>query len=169
MSKPVEKTLGMRALEREGIPYTPFTFPETIHDALGVAKYCGLPPEQVFKTLVVEVPDPGGRQRPQHVLVLVPGGHSLDLKQAAAGLGVKRVTMARQEIAEHVTGQKVGGISALGLLGKGFAVYLDEQARQLEEIVISAGRRGINLRLRREDFLRLTGARWLKASVRSVV
>ncbi len=169
MSKPVEKTLGMRALERQGIPYTPLTFPETIHDALGVAEYCGLPPELVYKTLVVEVPDPAGKRRPEYVLVLVPGGHSLDLKQAAAGLGVKRVAMARREEAERVTGLKAGGISALGLLGKGFAVYLDEQARQLEEIVISAGRRGINLRLRREDFLRLTGARWLKASVPSVV
>lgn len=167
MSKPVEKTLGMRALEREGIPYTPFTFPETIHDALGVAEYCGLPPEQVFKTLVVEVPDPAGRRRPEYVLVLVPGGHSLDLKQAAAGLGVKRVTMARQEIAEHVTGLKVGGISALGLLGKGFGVYLDERAQEFEEIVVSAGRRGINLQLRREDFVRLTGARWIRASVSS--
>jgi Cys-tRNA(Pro)/Cys-tRNA(Cys) deacylase len=163
----VEKTLGMRALEREGIPYTPFTFPETIHDALGVAEYCGLPPEQVFKTLVVEVPDPAGRRRPEYVLVLVPGGHSLDLKQAAAGLGVKRVTMARQEIAEHVTGLKVGGISALGLLGKGFGVYLDERAQEFEEIVVSAGRRGINLQLRREDFVRLTGARWIRASVSS--
>jgi Cys-tRNA(Pro)/Cys-tRNA(Cys) deacylase len=163
----VEKTLGMRALEREGIPYTPFTFPETIHDALGVAEYCGLPPEQVFKTLVVEVPDPAGRRRPEYVLVLVPGGHSLDLKQAAAGLGVKRVAMARQEIAEHVTGLKVGGISALGLLGKGFGVYLDERAQEFEEIVVSAGRRGINLQLRREDFVRLTGARWIRASVSS--
>jgi len=167
LSKPVEKTLGMRALEREGISYTPFTFPEAIHDALGVAEYCGLPPEQVFKTLVVEVPDPAGRRRPEYVLVLVPGGHSLDLKQAAAGLGFKRATMARQEDAEHVTGMKVGGISALGLLGKGFGVYLDERAQEFEEIVVSAGRRGINLQLRREDFVQLTGARWIRASVSS--
>jgi Cys-tRNA(Pro)/Cys-tRNA(Cys) deacylase len=169
VSKAPEKTLGMRALDREGIPYTPYYYPESIHDALGVAEHCGLPPEQVFKTLVVEVPDPGGRQRPRHVLVLVPGGFSLDLKQAAAGLGAKRVTMARQETAEHVTGLNVGGISALGLLGKGFGVYLDERAQEFEEIVVSAGRRGINLRMRREDFIRLTGARWIRASVSSAI
>jgi Cys-tRNA(Pro)/Cys-tRNA(Cys) deacylase len=159
----------MRALEREGVSYTPFYFPENIHDALGVAAYCGLPPELVYKTLVVEVPDPAGKRRPEYILVLVPGGHSLDLKLAAAGLGVKRIAMAPREAAERVTGLKAGGISALGLLGKGFGVYLDEQARQLEEIVVSAGRRGINLRLRREDFIRLTDARWLKASAPSVV
>jgi len=154
----------MRALEREGIPYTPFYFPENIHDALGVAAHCGLPPEQVYKTLVVEIPDPAGKRRPEYGLVLVPGGHSLDLKQAAAALGVKRIAMADRAAAERVTGLKAGGISALGLLGKGFGVYLDEQALQLEEIVVSAGRRGINLMLRREDFIRLTGAHWLKAS-----
>jgi len=155
----------MRALEREGIPYTPFYFPENIHDALGVAAHCGLPPEQVYKTLVVEIPDPAGKRRPEYGLVLVPGGHSLGLKQAAAALGVKRIAMADRAEAERVTGLKAGGISALGLLGKGFGVYLDEQALQLEEIVVSAGRRGINLMLRREDFIRLTGAQWLKASV----
>jgi Cys-tRNA(Pro)/Cys-tRNA(Cys) deacylase len=80
-------------------------------------------------------------------------------------MGVKRLAMARREQAERVTGLKAGGISALGLLGKGFEVFLDEQARSLEEMVVSAGRRGINLRLRREDFIRLTGARWLKAGV----
>lgn len=164
MTKPVEKTLGMRALEREGISYTAFYFPESIHDALGVAAHCGLPPEQVFKTLVVELPDSAGKRRPEYLLVLVPGGRSLDLKRAAAGMGVKRLAMARREDAERVTGLKAGGISALGLLGKGFGVYLDEQALELEEIVVSAGRRGINLKLRREDFIRLTGARWLQAS-----
>lgn len=161
---PPEKTLGMRALEREGIPYTPLYFPESIHDALGVAEHCGLPPEQVYKTLVVEVPNSARRQPPSFVLVLVPGGRSLDLKQAAVGLGVKRLAMARQDAAERVTGLKVGGISALGLLGKGIRVYLDESARELDEIVVSAGRRGINLTLRREDFMRLTGAKWLRAT-----
>ena len=165
MSKPPEKTLGMRTLDREGVPYTPYYFPEDIHDALGVAAYCGLPPEQVFKTLVVELPDPVGKKRPAHALVLIPGGYTLDLKQAAAEMGVKRLAMARREQAEQVTGLKAGGISALGLLGKGFGVFLDERARLHEEIVVSAGRRGINLKLRREDFIRLTGARWLKAGV----
>ncbi|MCJ7512971.1 MAG: hypothetical protein MUO23_08375 [Anaerolineales bacterium] len=161
---PPEKTLGMRALEREGIPYAPLYFPESIHDALGVAEHCGLPPEQVYKTLVVEVPNSARRQPPSFVLVLVPGGRSLDLKQAAVGLGVKRVAMARQDDAERLTGLKVGGISALGLLGKGIRVYLDDSARELDEIVVSAGRRGINLTLRRADFMRLTGAKWLRAS-----
>jgi Cys-tRNA(Pro)/Cys-tRNA(Cys) deacylase len=163
-----EKTLGMRALEREAIPYDPIYFPESIHDALGVAAHAGTPAEQVYKTLVVQVPDLANNRRPTHVLVVVAGDRALDLKKTAAGLGVKRVAMARQDDAERMTGLKVGGISALGLLGKGFRVYLDRAAMLQDEIIVSAGRRGINLRLRRDDFMRITGAEWLDASTDAV-
>jgi len=156
----------MRALEREGIPYTPFYFPENIHDALGVAAHCGLPPEQVYKTLVVQVIDPA-TQAPlrshKPLLILVAATRTLDPKKVAAALGVKRVGMARQADAERMTGLKVGGISALSLLHRGFEVYVDEPAMLFEEFVVSAGQRGLNLRLKVVDLLAVTGAGWMDA------
>ncbi len=157
-----KKTLAMRVLEEHGVPYQVVAFPETIHDALGVAAHAGLPPHLVYKTLVVEVRDGGPKPRP--LLVLVAADRTLDLKKVARAVGVRRVEMAPQARAEHVTGLKVGGISALALLDRGFRVFLDRPASRLDEIVVSAGVRGVNLRLRVADFVRVTGAEWIDAS-----
>lgn len=159
------KTLAMRALDERGISYQVVSFPEAIHDALGVATHAGLPPHQVYKTLVVEVREArprSPRQRP--LLVLVAADRTLDLKKVARALGVKRVEMASHAQAERLTGLKVGGISALALLDKGWRVLIDRPAANLEEIVVSAGQRGLNLRLRVEDLLRVTRAEWVEAS-----
>jgi Cys-tRNA(Pro)/Cys-tRNA(Cys) deacylase len=163
----IEKTLAMRVLEGQGVAYDVIVFPESIHDALGVAVQAGLPPEMVYKTLVVEVVDRGERTppgRPRPLLILVAAPRALDLRKASAGLGVKKIAMARQVDAERWTGLQVGGISALALLHRGFPVYLDEEAVVLDEFVVSAGKRGLNLRMRVEDFVRVTAAQWLDAS-----
>jgi Cys-tRNA(Pro)/Cys-tRNA(Cys) deacylase len=165
------KTLAMRVLEGSQIPYQVIEFPETIHDARGVAEVAHLPPEAVYKTLVVQALDPS-TQAPlrshKPLLILVAATRSLDPKKAAAALGVNRVGMARQEDAERLTGLKVGGISALALLNRGFDVYVDEPARLLDEFVVSAGKRGLNLRLQVEAFLHVTGAKWLDAGRESL-
>jgi len=160
----VRKTLAMRRLESRGVAYQPIVFPETIHDALGVAAHAGLPPELVYKTLVARVVDPPPRGKPRPLLLMIAAGRTLDLKKAARAAGAKRVEMAPQAEAESLTGLKVGGISALALVDRGFPVYLDEPARGLEELVVSAGQRGINLRLRLEDLISATGAAWADIS-----
>lgn len=154
------KTLAMRILESRKVRFDVIAFPETIHDALGVAEHAGLPPSHVFKTLVVLPTD----RRARPVLILIPAGATIDLRRAAELLGFKRLQMASRAEAERMTGLKVGGVSALSLLSKGFAVHLDRFAESLDSIVVSAGRRGLNVRLRVEDFRRLTGAGWLDAS-----
>jgi Cys-tRNA(Pro)/Cys-tRNA(Cys) deacylase len=58
----------------------------------------------------------------------------------------------------------VGGISALALLNRGFAVYIDEPAIVLDFILVSAGQRGVNLRLDVDDLVRVTGAEYIDAS-----
>ncbi len=164
----VKKTLAMRVLEDHRISYQVVSFPESIHDALGVALHAGLPPHMVYKTLVVEAqeePPRSPRQRP--LLVLVGADRTLDLKKVARAVGVKRVEMASHAQAERLTGLKVGGISALALLNKAFRVLIDQPAADLEEIVISAGQRGLNLRLRVEDFMRVTRAEWVDVSQES--
>jgi Cys-tRNA(Pro)/Cys-tRNA(Cys) deacylase len=161
------KTLAMRLLEGKGIAYQVIAFPDTIHDALGVAEHAGLPAQSVYKTLVVQVVDPASglpSRSAKACLILVAADSTLDLKRVARALGVKKVQMARQTDAERLTGLKVGGISALALLQRGFDVYLDGRARQLEEIVVSAGQRGLNLRLRVADFVAVAGARWMDAA-----
>jgi Cys-tRNA(Pro)/Cys-tRNA(Cys) deacylase len=98
------------------------------------------------------------------VLILEPADATLDLKQAAKALGAKRLEMARQQQAERLTGLKVGGISALALTHKHWPVYLDRRAEGLERIVVSAGERGRNVRLRLDDFVAVTGAHWIDAA-----
>ena len=160
VTAPSPKTLAMRILDRRGIAYEVVSFPETIHDALGVAAHAGLPAAHVFKTLVVLADEP----RRHSLLVLVPAGTSLDLRRAAGALGVKRLRMATQAEAEKLTDLKVGGISPLALLSKPFEVHLDRSAEILPWLVVSAGKRGLNLRMRVDDFRLVTGAQWLDAA-----
>ncbi len=161
------KTLAMHVLDGRKIDYQVIEFPETIHDALGVAEHAHLLPGLVYKTLVVQVVDPA-----------TPGAASIaqaaaDPRRAPTARWIrrrspprwesKRVAMARQADAERLTGLKVGGISALALLHRGFDVYVDEPGMLLDAFVISAGQRGLNLRLAVDDFVQVTGARWLDA------
>lgn len=149
-----DKTLGMRVLDGHGIPYEVIEFPDTIHDAVEVAQVAGVPPENVYKTLVVEASEPGFKP----MLIMIASASQLDLKKVAQAIGAKKAHMAKHSDAERMTGLKTGGISALALLNKGFAVYIDEWAELLDFILVSAGQRGINLRLSPVDLIRVTGA-----------
>ncbi len=53
------KTLAMRVLEGAGVPYEVYEFPDTVHDAVEVARHTGVPPQNVYKTLVAQAEDPG--------------------------------------------------------------------------------------------------------------
>lgn len=155
MSAP--KSNVLRLLSARKVPYQAFTFSAEIHSAEGAAEAMGVPAERVYKTLVVL------RERGRPLLVLVPGGRQLDLRRLARAVDEKKLHMATQREAEALTGLLVGGISALALLNKGFAVYVDDSAGRLDEFYVSAGQRGLNVRLSVADFLRLTGARLVPA------
>jgi Cys-tRNA(Pro)/Cys-tRNA(Cys) deacylase len=154
----VKKLHSMRVLEAQGVRYEVLSFPDTIHSAVGVAAYYGLPPAQVYKTLVV-VLAPG-----KPALVLIAGDREIQLKQLAQALGEKKLRMATQKEAEAWTGLKVGGISALALFHGGFPVYIDRAAAALDEIIISAGQRGMDIRLTIPDLVRVTGAAFVEAT-----
>lgn len=156
----VEKTLAMKVLEGKKVPYEVVTFPNDMHDAEAIAALLGVPAELVYKTLVVMPPAAG--QKP--LLVMVPADRQLDLKQLAAGLGAKKIRMATHREAEEMTGLQVGGISALALLNRGFGVYLDDNARDKAAVYVSAGKRGINLKVAVGDLVKLTGARTIPAT-----
>lgn len=142
-----KKLNTMRWLEQQNIAYTVIEFDERIHSAQGVADFANVPPEMVFKTLVLIAED----EKP--MLVLIAASHSLDLKKLARASGQKKVRMASHDEAEKLTGLKTGGISSLALIAKNWPIYIDETATHYEEILMSAGQRGINLRLSSQAYI----------------
>lgn len=136
-----KKLNSMRLLEAQNIPYELLSFPDSIHDANQVAESLGVPPEMVYKTLVVEVE--GGKP----LLAMIPAPQHLDLKKLAKAAGQKKVTMARHADAEKWTGLLTGGISPLMLVDKKWKLFLDQSATGLQQIMLSAGQRGMNLRV----------------------
>jgi len=152
------RTNAMRLLDAHKVAYEVFTFSTDIHSAMGVAEAVSLEPAAVYKTLVVQ-PLQG-----KPLLVMVAGDAQIDLSALAASVGEKKLHMASQRDAEALTGLQVGGISALALLNKGFVICIDRAAQVLAQVTVSAGQRGINLRLAVADLVRVTGARWVDAT-----
>lgn len=120
-------------------------------DAVTVARKVGLPPEQVFKTLVVRGDKTG-------VLVAcIPGDQELDLKALAGVSGNKKVEMVPVKEIQGLTGYIRGGVSPLGMK-KVHPFYLDETAEIIDTVSISAGQRGLQILLSGPDLIRATGA-----------
>ena len=136
------KLNSMRLLEQHKIPYEVIEYPDDLRDAEEIAEVLGAPPFLVYKTLVVEAEGSG-----KPFLVMIAANRHLDLKRLAAVAGAKKVRMASHKDAEAMTGLKVGGISALALTHKNWTVFLDQPATQHQHILISAGQRGLDLRV----------------------
>ena len=113
--------------------------------AIAVAAALGLPAARLFKTLVVDV---DGSLR----AYVLPADRQLDLRS----LG-KRAVLADKTAAERATGYVVGGISPLGQRRR-LATTVDTSALDWETILVSAGRRGLQLELAPADLIRLTDA-----------
>ncbi|MDE2638919.1 MAG: aminoacyl-tRNA deacylase [Chloroflexota bacterium] len=150
----VKKLNSMRLLEANSVLYEVHRYDKTIRDAALVAEAVGFSAEEVFKTLVAEAPS---ARKP--VLVLLPSNRRLNLKRLAKALGEKKVALALHADAERLTGLQVGGISALALMHKRWDVYLDRRAEALEHIVISAGQRGLQLRVEAAALVELLGCK----------
>ena len=141
------------ALAAAGVAFTQHTYehdPAAGSFGLEAAEALGLPPEQVFKTLLV---DTGAGL----AVAVVPVSGLLDLKAMAAALGVKRVTMADPAAAQRSSGYVVGGISPLGQK-RSLPTVVDESAELFDVVYVSGGRRGLDLGLSPADLVRLTGA-----------
>lgn len=110
----------------------------------------GLDRDRVFKTLVVQ-----GDGSP--AVAIVPVSCTVGLKAAGAALGVKRVVMCEQTMAERVTGYVVGGISPLGQK-RSLPTVIDETAELHDTVFVSGGRRGLDVELAPGDLIALTGA-----------
>jgi Cys-tRNA(Pro)/Cys-tRNA(Cys) deacylase len=161
MAEKATKLNSMRLLEAHGVSYEVMTFgvEEKPHDATEVAALIGVPVHEVYKTLVV-LPASGGKP----VLCMIAADKHLDLKRFAAAIGQKKMVMATHAEAEQLTGLKVGGIGALALVQKHWAVYLDQLATRLEKVNVSGGQRGVNLRVRVSDLIRMLNASVVEAT-----
>ena len=154
------RTQAMRILDAKKIHYTIHQFSENIRDAKQVANELHIAPEQVFKTLILlREDDPTAHP----LIYMVPADSEINLRQFARELGIKSVRMASHEVAEKITGLKVGGISALALLNKPFVIYLDRSAENFSEILVSAGQRGIDIQIGVHDLQAITGAHLIQA------
>lgn len=144
-----------RLLDQRKVHYTAFELPEAKLGAEITAEMLGVSPELVYKTIVAKRE---GRGKP--ILAVVPGPAAVDLKALAKALGEKKVSLATQAEAEALTGLQAGGISPLALINRGFQVVIDQSAKSNEEIHVSGGQRGLNIRLPVSDLARLTNARF---------
>lgn len=156
----MQKTLAMKLLEGKQIPYDPVSYPDELRDAELIAAELGVPAGQLFKTLVVAAPSSSAKP----MLVMVAADRQLNVKKLAKAIGMKKLKMASHQEAESLTGLEVGGISALMLINRGFDIFLDASAKEYEQIYISAGTRGLDVKLPVNDLVQVTGARFVEAS-----
>ncbi len=148
-------TPAVRALERDKVvhtlhPYDPEHPSDQGHGEAAVAAL-GADPRQVFKTLVVRVDG-------ALTVAVVPVAGTLDLKALAAAAGGRKAVMADPADAERATGYVLGGISPLGQK-RALPTVVDESALDFATVMVSAGRRGLQVELPPADLVRLTRAR----------
>ena len=147
------KTNAARLLDRLNLPYQVLDYAVDRDDlaAESTAAKLGIPPGQVFKTLVAR----GDRQGV--CLAVVPGNAQLDLKALATLAGDRKVETVPLKDVQPLTGYIRGGVTALGTK-KPYPVYVDESILTFDQVAVSAGKRGLMLWLNPQDYLTATQA-----------
>lgn len=147
------KTNAARLLDAAGVPYelVPYEVDESDLAAQHVADQLGEDIEQVFKTLVLR------GDRTGFFVCVIPGDFEVDLKVAARISGNKSCEMLHLKELLPTTGYIRGGCSPIGMK-KPFPTYIHESALLYDFIYISAGQRGLQLKLAPQDLIRFVGA-----------
>jgi Cys-tRNA(Pro)/Cys-tRNA(Cys) deacylase len=148
------KTNAARILDGLGIAYElrSYDLGDEHAPASVVAEKVGLPPEQVWKTLVVR------GDRHGVCFAAVPANASLDLKALAKLTGDRKVEPVPLKEVEPLTGYVRGGVTAIGAK-KAYPVYVDETMELFDVVSVSAGQRGTQILLAPADYLRVTKAK----------
>ena len=151
--KPASKTNAARLLDSLGIAYElrPYEVDPNDLTAISVARKIGMPPEQVFKTLLTE------SGTGEHLFAVVPGDAELDLKKLAQVSGQKKLELASLKQVEPLTGYIRGGVTVIAAK-KPFPAFADETIELFDRISVSAGQRGLQIVLAPADYLRATEA-----------
>src|SRR5277367_6120778 len=143
------KTNAARYLDSLGIRYELREYELDTEDfsAILVAEKIGLPPEQVFKTLLCVTSDK------EFVFAIVPANAELDFKKLANAAGARKAEMAPLKDIQALTGYIRGGVTVFGAK-KAFPVYADETLELFDTISVSAGTRGTQLILTPANYLK---------------
>lgn len=156
------KTNAARMLESMGIRFElrDYEVDENDLSAISVARKVGLPPEQVWKTLVAR------GDRHGVCFAVVPADAELDLKALARASGDRSVDTVPLKEVQPLTGYVRGGVTVLGAR-KAYPAFVDESVSRHEKIAVSAGVRGTQIVLSPADYLRATDARTASIARRS--
>jgi Cys-tRNA(Pro)/Cys-tRNA(Cys) deacylase len=149
----VASTPATVALKAAGIPFAVHAYehdPANRNFGEEAATVLGLEPEQVFKTLMVDVDG-------SLTVAIVPVTGKLDLGALAAAVRGKRAAMADPAVAERKTGYLVGGISPIGQKTS-LPTVLDETAELFDTVFVSGGKRGFDIELAPSDLVAITSA-----------
>jgi Cys-tRNA(Pro)/Cys-tRNA(Cys) deacylase len=149
----ITKTNAARLLDGLHITYElrPYEVDPDDLTAISVAKKIGMPPEQVFKTLLAHT------GAGEHVFAVVPGDAELDLKKLAHAAGAKKAELAALKEVEPLTGYIRGGVTVMAAK-KPFPAFADETIELFDVISVSAGQRGLQLVMAPADYLRASVA-----------
>lgn len=156
----IEKTNAIRQVERAKINYTTHHYPWK-EDEIGaehVAEALQKDPHTLYKTIVTV-----GKQTGPVVAVL-PGDEELDLKALAKASGNKKIELLHLKDLETTTGYIRGGCSPVGMK-KLFPTYIAQEAETLDEITVSAGKRGLQISLHPHDLAQLVHAKFAQISI----
>lgn len=148
MSNKINKTNVARLLDKAGVTYEliPYEVDESDLSAVHVASSLGEDVEQVFKTIVLR----GDRTR--HFVCIIPGEHEVDLKMAAKASGNKKCELLPLKELLPVTGYIRGGCSPIGMK-KRFPTYIHSTCLDYPYIYVSAGVRGLQLKISPQDII----------------
>ncbi len=147
-------TPALDILTAAGVAFTVHEYDHTASDHFGdeTVTALGVTPERVFKTLIASVTTNG---KPELVVGIVPVSGQMDLKALAAAVGAKRADMADPVAAQRSSGYVVGGISPLGQRTR-LRTVVDASAMAYETMLVSGGRRGLQVELAPADLVQLT-------------
>ncbi|MCJ0571831.1 Cys-tRNA(Pro) deacylase [Enterococcus cecorum] len=150
------KTNAIRIVEQKKIPYQEhtYTFSEDDLGAKHVAEELNQNEAQIFKTLVAV----GNKTGP--VVAVIPSNQELDLKKIAKESGNKKVEMLHLKDLENLTGYIRGGCSPVGMK-KLFPTYFDQSALNFATIMVSAGKRGVQMELSPNDLAGLVRGKFV--------
>ena len=154
------KTNAARLLDAMAIPYELRAYAVDPDDLTAISVACkkiDLPPEQVFKTLLVQTSGTGANAKAEYLFAVVPGDTELDLKKLAHAADVKKVELASLKQVEPLTGYIRGGVTVMAAR-KPFPAFVDETIVLHDIISVSAGQRGLQILLSPADYLRATEA-----------
>ena len=155
MSKNKDKTNVMRILDQKKITYISHNYESTgAISGVEVAQALNQDPDMVFKTLVTV-----GKSKANYVFV-VPVKKELDLKKAARAVGEKSIEMIKSKELLPLTGYIHGGCSPIGMK-KQFKTVIDLKAEEREEIILSGGRLGVQIKMAPGKLAELIGAEFL--------